>query len=52
MYKNGVDFKIYEVATWLTNNCTMHTAQYLQRKHNQTMKFGQLIEHSTRNISE
>ena len=27
--KNKVDFKIYDVTTWLTNNYNTHIAQYL-----------------------
>ena len=39
------NFKIYDVTTWLTDNCNKHIAQ-----HNQTMKFAQLIEYNKRNI--
>ena len=44
-----VNFKIHDVTTWFTNNCNTHIGQYLT-KNNQTMKFGQLIEHKKRNI--
>ena len=36
-----VNFKFYDVAAWLTNNCNTHIAP---RYCNQTIKFGQLIE--------
>ena len=49
IYIYKVNFKFYVVTTWLTNSNT-HTAQYLEKKRNQTMKFGQLIECNTRNI--
>ena len=41
------NFKIYDVRTWLTDNCNK---QISQSKHNQTMKFTQLIEYSKINI--
>ena len=44
--KASVNFKIYEVTIWETNNYNTHTAQY---KGNQTMKFGQLIEYKMKN---
>ena len=28
-YKDKVNFKIYDVTAWLTNNCNTHTGQYL-----------------------
>ena len=37
----------HDVTTWFTNNSNTHISQ---SKGNQTMKFGQLIEHNTRNI--
>ena len=37
----------HDVTTWLTNNSNTHVSQ---SKGNQTVKFGQLIEHNTRNI--
>ena len=30
-YKDKVDFKIYDVTTWLTNNCNARTVQYLKK---------------------
>ena len=33
-----------------TNDCNTHIAQYLKKKGNQTMKFGQLIECNMPNI--
>ena len=48
--KNQVSFEIYDVTTWLINNC-MHILPNISRsKGNQTMKFGQLIEYNLRNI--
>ena len=50
MQKNGlirkikVYFKIYDVTTWLTNNCKTHIAQISRSKGNPTMVFGQLID--------
>ena len=29
--KDKVNFKFYDVTTWLTNNCNTHTAQYLEK---------------------
>ena len=29
--KDKVNFKIYDVTTWLTNNCNTHIAQYLEK---------------------
>ena len=40
--KSMVNFKIYDVTDWTTNNYNTHIAQYL--------KFGQLKEHNVRNI--
>ena len=49
--KDKVNFKIYGVATWLTNNCNIHTLPNIsQSKGNQTTKFGQLIEYNKKNI--
>ena len=42
--KDKANFKIYDVTAWETNNCNTHIAQYLKRKGNQRIKFGQLIE--------
>ena len=30
-WKDKVNFKIYDVSAWLTNNCNTHTAQYLEK---------------------
>ena len=45
-----VNFRIYDVTTWLENNYNIHIAQISQRKGNQTMKIRQLIEYNKRNI--
>ena len=29
--KDKVNFKIYEVTAWLTNNCNTHSMQYLEK---------------------
>ena len=47
MIRKKVDFKIYNVTTWLTNNCNTHISR---SKDNQAMIFGQLIERNMRNI--
>ena len=46
--KDKVNFEIYGVTTWLTNNSSMHIDEYL--KCNQAMKLCQLIEYSMKNI--
>ena len=38
-----VNFKIYDIVDWTTNNYNTNIVQYL-KKGNQTMKFGQLVE--------
>ena len=54
MYQNGLIktirliSDIYDVTTWLTNNCNTHNIS--RSKGNQTMKFGQLMERDMRNI--
>ena len=53
--ESKVNFKIYDVRTWLTNkyNTYVTQTQYLkvtQSKGNQTMKLGQLIEYNKINI--
>ena len=54
MYQNGLIktirliSNIYDVTTWLTNNCNTHNIS--RSKGNQTMKFGQLMERDMRNI--
>ena len=47
--KNRVNFKIYGVTVWLSNNCNTHIDHVSRSEHNQTMKFGQLIEYNMRN---
>ena len=47
---NKVNFKIHDVTPRLTNSCNTHMVQYLKKKGNQTMKFGQLLEYNMRNI--
>ena len=42
--------KMYDVTTWLTNNCNTQLGQYLRSKGNQMMKFGQLLEYNMRTI--
>ena len=29
--RNKVNFKIYDITAWLTNNCNTHIAQYLNK---------------------
>ena len=46
-----VNFKIYDVTTWLTNNCNIYILPNISRgKGNQALKFGQLIKCNMRNI--
>ena len=42
--EDQVNFKIYDVTTWSTNNLNKHIYQYFRSKGNQAMKFGKLIE--------
>ena len=49
--KDKVNFKIYDVTTWLSNNCNAHIGQYLTIKGNQTMKFGQLKTKQDKNLN-
>ena len=30
-YKDNINFKIYDVTTWVINNCNTHNAQYLTK---------------------
>ena len=46
--KDQVNFKIYDVMAWLTTQILLNISRI---KGNQTMKFGELIEHPKRNIS-
>ena len=32
LQKNKINFKIFDVTTWLTNNYNTHIAQYLTKK--------------------
>ena len=49
--KDHVNYRIYDVTTWKTNNGNVHIARHLKRsKGNQTLKFNQLIEYNMRNI--
>ena len=45
--EDKVNFKIYDVATWLRSNANTHINQYLD---NEAMKFGQFMEYVTRKI--
>ena len=45
-----MNFEIFDVTTWLTNNCNTHIANISGSKGNQTMKFGQVIEYNMWNI--
>ena len=38
--KGMINFKIYDVTAWLTNNCDTYIVQDLENKSNQTTKFG------------
>ena len=42
-----VNFKIFDVTDWKTNNYNTHIAQYLKEA---TMKFVELIEYNMENI--
>ena len=44
-----VNFKIYDVTNWKTNNCNIRLLYILRSKGNQTTTFGQLIEYN-RNV--
>ena len=48
--KVKVNFKIYDVTTYFTNNCNMHIDRYLKNSRDQTTKFDQLIEYNMRTI--
>ena len=48
-----VNFKIYDVTDWTTNNCNTHIAQYLQKYRqpdNEIQPDNQLTEYNMRNI--
>ena len=44
-----VNFKIYDVTNWKTNNCNIRLLYILRSKGNQATTFGQLIEYN-RNV--
>ena len=48
--KDKINFKFYDATASLKNCRDKHIAQYFEKKDNQTIKFGQLIECSMRNI--
>ena len=48
--KAKVNFKIYGVTTWETNNCNTFMAQYLKKQRQSDNLFGQLLEYDRRNI--
>ena len=48
--KDKVNFKIYDVTAWLTNNYSTHLPNISRSKDNQTMKPGQLIDYDMSNI--
>ena len=45
-----VDFKIYDVTDWTTNNYIHILSNISRSKGNHTRKFGQLVEYTTSNI--
>ena len=45
-----VNFKIYDVTDWTTNNYNTYIAHILRSNGNQAMKFGQLAEYNMKNI--
>ena len=45
-----VNYKIYDVKNWVTNNRNTHNINISRSKGTQAMKFGQLINYSVRNI--
>ena len=48
--KDQVDFKIYDVTTWLRNTCSTYILTFISTsKGNQVMKLGQPIDHNLRN---
>ena len=48
--RDKVNFKIYGVTAWLTNNCNTNIARISRSKGNQAIKFGQLTDYKMRNI--
>ena len=49
-WKNAVNFKTYDVATWETNNCNTILPNMSRNKYIQTMKFGELIEYNMQGL--
>ena len=49
-YKDKINFKLYNVTTWLTNNCSNIFPSISRSKGDQTKKGDQLIEYNMRNI--
>ena len=45
-----VNFKIYDVTAWLTNNAIHILPNISRSEENWTMKFGQLLQYNMRNI--
>ena len=45
-YKDKFNFKIYDIATWLTNTCNTLLTNISKSKDNQKMKFDQSIEYN------
>ena len=50
LIRNMVDFKIYDVTDWTTNNYIHILPNISRSKGNHTRKFGQLVEYTTSNI--
>ena len=48
--KAKVNFKIYHITNWNTNNYNEHITRYLKNKDNHKMKFGMAIKYKMRNI--
>ena len=48
--EDKVNFKFYDVTTWLTSSCNTHIAQYLEKQRQSDKKFGLLIECNMSNI--
>ena len=48
--KDKVNFKIYDLTTWKTNNGCKYSLIPKKSKINQTINFSQLIEYNMRNI--
>ena len=48
--KDKINFKNYEVTTWLTNNYNRQLPNISRSKGNQKVTFPQLIEYNERNI--